>query len=282
MSYHRAVLLEWWNKKTGRCFINSISILGSGWLSLPLARQLAQQNHRVCVSTRSPDKQAELTAEGYTTHLVDIASTETIPAEFLDSDTLIIAITSKDIDSYKKLIPLLASSPIKHVLFISSSSVYQNLNREVSEDEGVEDTQHPLYQIETLLRESPGFSTSVIRFSGLVGPNRHPGRFFRGGKTVKQPDAPINLIHLDDCLKLIQAVIDQSAWGDVFNGCSDTHPKKRDFYSETARSLGRQPPVYDTDATLSFKQVSNEKIKQKLKLQLKYPDLAQLTPADYE
>ncbi len=162
------------------------------------------------------------------------------------------------------------------MLFISSSSVYQNLNREVSEDEGAEDPSHPLYQIETLFQQNPSFTTSIIRFSGLLGPARHPGRFFRGGKTVKQPDAPTNLIHLYDCIGLIETIIAQSAWGEVFNGCSDTHPIKREFYPLVAKAIDMPCPEFSTAQTLDYKIVSNNKIKQKLGYQLRHPDLLKL------
>lgn len=262
--------------QTGRCFINSISILGSGWLGMPLAHRLSQLGHRVHISTRSPAKQAELTAQGLPGYLLDIDSTDDISPAFFDSDILIIAITSKNKDGFARLISASADSPVQHVLFISSSSVYQNLNREVSEDEGAEDPTHPLYQIETLFRENPNFTTSIIRFSGLVGPARHPGHFFRGGKTVKQADAPINLIHLDDCIGLIETVIGQSAWGEVFNGCSDAHPIKREFYPLVAKAIDMPCPVFSVAQTPSYKIVSNDKIKQKLGYQLHHPDLLKL------
>lgn len=163
-------------------------------------------------------------------------------------------------------------------MFISSSSVYQNLNREVSEDEASENLDHPLYQIETLFRKSPNFQTTIIRFSGLVGPERHPGRFFRNGKIVQQPDAPVNLIHIDDCIGLIDSVLTQSAWGEVFNGCSDTHPSKREFYTQAAASIDQPAPLFSDAQTSAFKIVSNKKIKQKLGYEFKHPDL--LSPQD--
>jgi nucleoside-diphosphate-sugar epimerase len=264
---------------TGRCFINSISILGSGWLSVPLAQRLVQLGHDVRMSTRNVDKQAALTAQNLETYLVDIDSDDALPADFIDSDILIIAITSKNSAGYQQLINRLAGSKVKHVLFISSSSVYQNLNREVSEDEGVEDHSRPLYQIEQQFRDCPDFTTTVLRFSGLVGPARHPGRFFRGGKTVKQPDAPINLIHLDDCIGLIECIIQQSAWGEVFNGCSDTHPVKREFYPQVADAIGMPCPEFSAAQSLSYKIVGNDKIKQKLGYQLRHPDLLKLYTA---
>jgi len=267
--------------QTGRCLINSISILGRGWLGLPLARRLSQLGHRIRISTRSAAKQAELSAQGLSGYLFDIDRTDALSLELLDSDTLIIAITSKNKEGFQRLIAALADSKVRQVLFISSSSVYQNLNREVSEDEAAEDPEHPLYQIENLFRTNTNFTTSVIRFSGLVGPKRHPGRFFRGGKTVKQPDAPINLIHLDDCIGLIETIIKQSAWGEVFNGCSDTHPIKREFYPLVAKAIDMPCPAFSDAQTSGYKIVGNDKIKHQLGYQLQHPDLLKLYNANH-
>ncbi len=159
------------------------------------------------------------------------------------------------------------------MLFVSSSSVYQNLNREVTEDEGAENPDSPLYQIESLFRQEKYFDTTIVRFSGLVGPNRHPGRFFRNGKQIKQADAPINLIHFDDCIGIINAIVQQSAWNAVFNGCSDTHPLKRDFYPHVATLVNQDSPTFADADMLSYKIVSNAKVKHELGYHFKYPDL---------
>lgn len=228
------------------------------------------------MSTRSEAKKTELEQSGFDSYLVDIESPQVVESGFLDADILIINITCKYLDGFKQLIEAIKQSPIQKVLFISSSSVYQNLNRPVTEDEAAENPDSPLFQIEQLFRQTAAFETSIIRFSGLVGAGRHPGRFFRGGKTVKQPDAPINLIHFDDCIGIIDALLKQAAWGDTFNGCSDTHPSKREFYTEASALLGRQPPAFKAAQSGDFKIVSNNKIKQRLAYQLIHPDLSKV------
>jgi nucleoside-diphosphate-sugar epimerase len=215
-------------------------------------------------------------------HLVDIDKPQTIDPSFLAADTLIINITSKNAEGYTRLISAIENSPVQRVLFVSSSSVYQNLNREVGEDEGAENAESPLFQIEQLFRQSPAFQTTVVRFSGLVGPGRHPGRFFRGGKTIKQVDAPINLIHFDDCIGIIRAIIEQDCWGEVFNGCSDSHPPKREFYGYASELAGREFPALAEPTPPAYKIVTNTKVKQRLGYQFQHPDLMQLAQEHYE
>lgn len=259
-----------------------ISILGSGWLGLPLATYFKQQGHRIRLSSRDEEKCAQLTTTGFDMHQIDIENLPGAIESFLDADILIITITSKSLPAFCALRAYIEASPVQHVLFISSTSVYQNLNRLVSEDEQAENTASSLYQIEQTLRTVNHYQLSVLRLSGLIGPNRHPGRFFRGGKIVKQPSAPINLIHRDDCIGIIAHIIEQQAWNETFNGCADSHPSKQDFYSHASQQLGLYDPDFAETATTEFKLVSNQKVKQHLGYQFIYPDLMQLSLKDYE
>lgn len=232
-----------------------------------------QQGYRVKVSTRNQAKRSQLAQAGFDSFVVDIDQTPATISTFLQADTLIINITNKNIDSFKALIAMIRQSPVKQVLFVSSSSVYQNLNREVSEDETAENPDSVLFQIENLFKQEKSFATTILRFSGLIGPDRHPGRFFRNGKTVKQADAPVNLIHLDDCVGIIDAILKQSAWYQTFNGCADTHPTKRQFYTHMASLANMPVPEFADYDSLSYKIVSNQKIKTQLHYHFRHPDL---------
>lgn len=249
-----------------------ISILGSGWLGQPVAQHFAHLGHNVKLSTRSPEKLPQLRQHSITPYLVDIDAL-TDCSSFLACDILIVNIPSKNLSGFAQLITQINQSEIQKVLFVSSSSVYQNLNREVNEDEGAENADSVLWQIEQLFCHQASFQTTILRFSGLIDSRRHPGRFFRHGKTVQQADAPVNLIHLDDCVGIIDAIIAQHAWGEVFNGCADSHPTKRQFYSYACAILGEPLPLFDENKALSYKTVSNKKSVTKLNYKFQHTDL---------
>ncbi len=252
-----------------------ISILGTGWLGQPLAQQLKQQSFELKLATRSNERLAQLaqfSANNYQVDLDSLKNNKNITS-FLEADILIINVTHKIKQNFEQLIEHIEQSPIKYVLFISSTSVYQNTQSIVTEAEEFEDKNNVLLQIEHLFNASTHFKTSYIRFAGLVDARRHPGRFFKSGKIVPQAEAPINLIHLDDCLGVINAIIEQSAWGEVFNACSTTHPTKRLFYTYARSLLSDSPPEFSDNDTLSYKIVSNEKIQQQLNYQFIHPDL---------
>ncbi|WVI84462.1 SDR family NAD(P)-dependent oxidoreductase [Methylophaga thalassica] len=246
-----------------------------------LARHLRSADTHIKLSTRQTEKQSILRDEGFDVYQIDI-ETGTDFSQFLNADTLIVNITNKNKDAFENFINQIENSPIKQVLFISSSSVYQNTNDWVKEEHQFENEDSILWQIESRFRQSSHFLTSIIRFSGLIGPDRHPGRFFRHGKQVQQADAPVNLIHLDDCIGIIEQVLKQHVWGEVLNGCADTHPSKKQFYRHAAELLKQPVPDFNQDNASSYKIVSNDKAKSLLSYQFQYPDLMAIPANAYE
>jgi len=256
-----------------------MSILGSGWLGLPLAKELINLGHTIHLSTRSGDKLNVLSdMPSSTAYLIDIDNLSNEIQDFLAAEILIINITSKNKDGFAKLIKQIETSAIKNVLFISSSSVYRSVNAVVTEDDGMESSDSLLYQIEQMFMSNTYFKTTILRLSGLIGYSRHPGYFFKNGKVVQQPDAPVNLIHRDDCIGIITAIIKQAAWGDVFNGCAISHPTKREFYSYARDLLNSPHPEYSNESDSDmYKIVSSNKLINHLGYQFIHPDVMAVT-----
>ena len=257
--------------------MRSISILGTGWLGLPLVDYFASRNYRVRASARSVARFAELETAGAEPFVVDIDAASPDPGEFLDSQILIVDIPSKSVDGFRRLVETIGSSAIERVLYTSSTSVYRNTNAAVTENEGAESAQSPLFAIENLFRAARGFDTTIVRLAGLVGYKRHPGRFFGPAKPIPNPDAPVNLVHRDDCVAVIGRIVEREAWGEVFNCCADEHPRKRDFYRRAAELLGRDPPPPGTAGTGDYKIVVNDKVKKMLDYAFIYPDPMNMT-----
>jgi nucleoside-diphosphate-sugar epimerase len=61
--------------------------------------------------------------------------------------------------------------------------------------------------------------------------------------------APVNLIHLDDCIGISTVIIEQNAFGYVFNACSPDHPAKEDFYREVSLNGGYEAPEFIHELT---------------------------------
>lgn len=144
--------------------MTSISVLGCGWLGLPLAKHLIDSGFMVKGSIRSSSKISDLEKNHIKPYLLDIDAVEQSWSQFLISDVLIIAIPSKNIEGFTSLIPIIEASSIKHVLFVSSTSVYEDANRVVTEEDATIPSS-ALSQIERLFMQSTKFTTTVIRFS---------------------------------------------------------------------------------------------------------------------
>ncbi|WP_028863477.1 NAD(P)H-binding protein [Psychromonas aquimarina] len=260
----------------------SISVLGSGWLGLAAALKLSDNFTSVNISTRSVTKARELKKPDLKAFVVDIDSISDNIQLFLQSEILLITITSKNIEAFKHLIKEIEQSPVKKVIFISSTSVYPEKNSICREDDDLEDIVHPLVKIERLLQENKNFQTTILRCAGLIGGQRHPGRFFNS-KQIQNILAPVNLVHRDDCLQIISLIIAKAVWGKVLNVCADTHPAKADFYTYNAAALGLDKPDLGTQNSGLNKVVSNEVLKSLLDYRFIHADLMQIDPiADYD
>jgi len=265
--------------------METISILGCGWLGLPLAEYFIERGFKVKGSTRTKKELSILRLKGIEARLLvlDPEIRGEGLGNFFKSDALIINFPPErrdDIVKYHKLqavslIGRIKLSSIKKVLFVSSTSVYPDLNREVTEEE----TQAPskssgkaLLEVEELLKDCGEFETTVLRFAGLIGYDRKPGRFLAGKKEIANGEAPVNLIHRDDCINIIHRIIEKDIWAETFNACMDIHPKRRDYYVSEADKLGLTPPTFIESENYSYKIVSSEKLKRRLDYSYKYPD----------
>ncbi len=263
--------------------IKRISIVGCGWLGLPLAQHLLQQGFHILGSRRQLAELKELSAlgiEAYQLELKPELESNNIAA-LLACDLLIINIppgrktntAEYHIAQIKHLLDAAQRHRVRRVLFISSTSVYgsqQGLVDESTPRQPETSSGVALKQIEDDLLSRQAFKASVLRFSGLVGGQRKPGRFL-SGKTVSGASSPVNIIHRSDCLALISGLIQRDQWGECFNACSDQHPQKHDFYNLAAQQLGVAPPRFNEQVG-SNKVISNQKIKSCLNYQFQFPD----------
>jgi nucleoside-diphosphate-sugar epimerase len=232
---------------------NRISILGCGWVGFPLAKDLVKQGYSVNGSTTSPEKLELLKQQHIDSFLVQLApNLVTNKKGFFECDTIIIAVPpKKDPEAYwiqmQSVIKAIETCKVKQVIYISSTSVYGNNNREENEETtAIPDTLSgkAIKLIEDQLFSNPNFKTTVIRFAGLVGPGRHPGRFLSGKKEISNGLGPVNLIHLDDCIGLISAVLRTEYFGRIINACAPDHPSRKDFYTLAAHMSGLVKPEF--------------------------------------
>jgi nucleoside-diphosphate-sugar epimerase len=238
--------------------MDKISILGCGWLGLPLAKALLKDGFSVNASTTSPDKTPLLENSGLHPFLIELKETGTTGdlTSFLDNAiTLIIDIPPKlraenaanFVLKIQNIVPFIEKSTIENVLFISSTSVFADENKVVTETT----MPHPetgsgiqLLATEKLLQQNTAFRTTVLRFSGLIGEDRHPIRFMAGRENLENPLGPVNLIHQDDCIAIIQKIIAHNFWGETLNATSPQHPERQAYYTQKAIAFNLPIPQF--------------------------------------
>jgi nucleoside-diphosphate-sugar epimerase len=263
-----------------------ISILGCGWLGLPLAKSLLAKGYEVKGSTTSVIKLDVLKNAGISPFQVQLEEHEIIGTieNFLDeTDVLLIDIppglrkvtsTSNEmtfVNKVKTLIPFIEKSRIQKVVFVSSTSVYGDSNNFSTSLEVTEETKpnpdtesgKQLAITETLLQSNPYFKTTVIRFGGLLGDDRHPIKFLAGRTNVENPEAPVNMIEREDCIGIIEEILKQvqhDKWGETFNAVAPQHPTRKAYYYKKAEIFNLPLPTFAEDSESKGKIISSEKV----------------------
>jgi len=264
----------------------TITILGCGWLGLPLAQTLAKEGYSVKGSTTREERLETLHDAGVEPWLVRLdpeVNGDDIVA-FLQSDTLIVNIpplrrddiVEYHIEQFSSLIDALGQSPVRSVLLVSSTSVYPALNREVTEEDAVDPESlagQALLLVEEMLMQESAFQTTVLRFGGLIGYDRNPAKYLATMAEIAHPDQPMNLIHRDDCIRIITEIIRLKQWGEVFNACSPLHPLRKEYYGRAAEIAGLPAiPLSQSVETAPYKVVNSEKLISALHYHFLYPD----------
>lgn len=268
------------NKKT-------VSILGCGWLGVPLARHLISKNFLVKGSVTTPEKFEILRSAGISPFRVKLSpeEIEVDNSDFFDCEVLIISLPPRRVEGIVEIFPAQISQLISTVLkfgipkviFISSTSVYPE-NLQVAKENDLftpdKESGKALLKAEKLLENNPEFKTTILRFGGLIGTDRNPARFLL--KSVGEiANTPVNLIHQDDCIGIISEIVDKELWGETLNACCPDHPMKKDFYQRAAMLSGLSEPRISV-LPESYKVVDSSKLIRLLNYRFKYP-----SPMDY-
>lgn len=257
-----------------------ISIIGCGWLGLPLAKQFIENGYVVKGSTTSVEKLKLLKNYGIEPFLLNIDE-ETIEGDIANcldaSDIAIINIPPglrkhTDVNFVKRLqnlIPYLETSTVSKVVFVSSTSVYADeisipIITEESPTRPDTESGKQLLEAEALLQNNTHFETTIIRFGGLIGDDRHPANSLSGKTQLKNPNAPVNLTHQKDAISSIIHIIENKAWNDLFNVVTPSHPTRKIYYIEQCKQRNLPLPEFDESETSKGKLIDSSKLVQLL------------------
>ncbi len=266
------------------------SILGCGWLGLPLAQALIKRGYAVKGSTTHEKKLSTLQAQQIKPYLIQFSPqiNANHSPDFFNNEILIVNVPPgrrrENVEAYhteqiNSLLEVLKKATVQKLVFISSTSVYPDVNRVVTETEAgmpESDSGKALLKAEEMLLAAKNIKTTVIRFCGLFGYDRNPGRFFAGKTLDESGKAPVNFIHQDDCIQIISTILEKDKWNTVYNACADCHPDKKIFYTKAAEKSGLPIPEYLGNKPENYKEISSEKLKKELNYQFIFPDPMQV------
>lgn len=267
---------------------------GLGYSALAFARGAQARGWTVAGTCRSPQKQAELAAQGIEAHLFDRNRPLADPRAALGETTHLLSSAPPDdagdpvLDRHRADIAGLGAQWIG---YLSTTGVYGDRSggwvdeassltpagergrRRVAAEAGWLD-----------LWRDHACPVHLFRLAGIYGPGRGPFDQVRAGtaKRVVKPGQVFSRIHVDDIVQVLEASVARPNPGAAYNVCDDDPAPPQDVIVEACRLLGRMPPPeipFDaaelSPMARSFygesKRVSNRRIKEELGVRLRYP-----------
>ena len=212
--------------------ITSVSVLGGGWLGLPLALSLKKKSLLVKISTTTDNKLEIFRQEGLEPHKIILDQNSQDMGTFLKTDVLIICfppkIKSQSLEYFYNQIEILCRAIanekiIQKIIFVSSTSIYTS--NEGLKTENDADPTHYLFKAEKLLKENlPDKTILIVRMAGLMGYDRNPCKYF--GIRDFNPQSRVNYIHRDDAVEVLDWLALNFAENITVNLCAPLHPSR--------------------------------------------------------
>ncbi|HLJ11274.1 MAG TPA: NAD-dependent epimerase/dehydratase family protein [Planctomycetaceae bacterium] len=234
-------------------------IVGCGYLGRRVAKRWIAHGDWVAALTRSPEHARELRAVGIEPIVGDVTAPATLEA-LPEADSLLFAV-GLDRTAGKSQREVYvgglenvlrrAAGRFGRILYVSSTSVYgQNEGQWVDETSPCDPTSENgkvCRDAELLLhREVP--EANILRLAGLYGPGRLVARVeaLRQGNLVVEgnPEAWLNLIHVDDAATAVVACEKRGAPGAAYLVSDDRPCRRREYYTLLAWLVGAPMPKF--------------------------------------
>jgi len=247
--------------------MNTIGIIGCGWLGARIAEKLAGKYAVYCTTT-SPEKIEGLTSKGYRTALIDFDAEgefrNTAAWDLADHpDVLIVTVTLSgkrmNTEILEKRFRNLSSfiGDFKgQLFFMSSTGVYPDIQQEFTEDD------LPPEQVlgESMIRARYP-KANILRLGGLMGDDRLLSRY-----RIADTGLPVNHIHYADVAAVVEQMISQHSEGKLYNVVAPQHPSKASVIA------AQQNGAYDGLREPQGRIISSSRLMQDLDYGFIFPD----------
>jgi nucleoside-diphosphate-sugar epimerase len=266
---------------------------GLGYTALALARRLMAEGWLIAGTTRTAERRARFTAEGFDVHLFDRDRPLPDPAAALAGTTHLLTSIPPDeaadpvLDHH--LADLRRSATLQWVGYLGTTGVYGDRGGAwVDETDPVTPTM-PRTRRRVAAEAAwlaSGLPVHIFRLAGIYGPG--PGRnaleAVRAGtaRRIVKPGQVFGRVHVDDIVEVLCASIARPNPGAAYNVADDQPAPPQDVIAFACELLGVAPPPevpYD-EAELSpmarsfyadNRRIANARIKRELGVRLRYP-----------
>lgn len=262
---------------------------------LGYALQETQSNWTISGTTRDEERRRELLSRRVRARIFDDQHSIQDPSTLFNRFTHLLISTPPDDDGdpvFNTHAKDLVNLPnLKWIGYLSSTGVYGNRRGgEVDERSEIRPTskrgsRRVLAEEQWLsLHRQHGLPVHIFRLSGIYGPGRSALDSVRAGvaRRIEKPGHKFNRIHVDDIVQTLLRSFDSPSPGTIYNLADDEPVGSHEVIDYACQLLGiSSPPLIPFDQAdlapiaLSFykdnKHVLNNKIKQELGVELKYP-----------
>jgi nucleoside-diphosphate-sugar epimerase len=279
-------------------------VVGCGYLGRRVGRLLADRGEHVFGTTRSPARAGERVAIGIEPVVADVLKPETLH-DLPDADRVLYCVgfdrsagmpmRAVYVDGLRHALGALGGRASR-LIYASSTGVYGQDDGGWVDEHSPTSPRHESGRValeaEGLAREvgaSRALPVVVLRFAGLYGPGRLPGRdaLLRGEPIVGDPARFLNLVHIDDAAAAAVAALDRGEPGRTYLVSNDRPVERREYYALAAECLGAPAPRFvpwsGDDPGMrreeTNKRVSNRRMKAELGFALSYPGITTGVPA---
>ena len=270
---------------------------GLGYTALALARDLQAEGWRIAGTTRSPDKQARLAAEGFEVHLFDRDRPLADPDAALAGATHLVSSIAPDdagdpvLDHHEP--DLRRCRTLGWAGYLGTTGVYGDRGGAwVSEGDplapSLPRTQRRVAAEGRWL--ASGLPVHVFRLAGIYGPGagRNALETVRAGtaRRIVKPGQMFGRVHVADIVQVLRASMARPNPGAIYNVADDEPAPPQDVITFACSLLGVAPPpeIPFDEAELSpmarsfyldNRRIRNARIKEELGVRLCYPSYRQ-------
>jgi nucleoside-diphosphate-sugar epimerase len=222
-----------------------IGIIGCGWLGIRLAKYLSKK-HDIYTTTTLESKKEKLIESGFKSLVIKffddkILEKSEIVEKFLELDIIIITVPFSKSTKIHLLqnrfdnLSLFIDKFKNQIFLMSSIGIYPQTEREITEDNILEEDLNPsILFVEKLMRSNYP-QINILRLGGLMGDNRIFSNY-----EITAPEQVVNHIHYQDICYIVEKMIEKGITTKTYNIVAPMHPTKQEIIDYQKGSKNEQ------------------------------------------